>query len=73
MIKELNELNNIYRQYNSEYTKLYSEKKVRKAKIEEEIQQILSNKLKELNDDIQSKELDIDKKYSPILEKEDNY
>lgn len=69
MIKELNELDNIYRRYNSEYTKLYSEKKVRKAKIEEEIQQILSDKLKELNDDIQSKELDIDKRYSSVLEK----
>ena len=68
MIKKLNELNDIYKQYNNENTKLYLEKKEKKERIEKEIQKLLDSRLKELYDDIYSRELDIEKKYSFILE-----
>lgn len=67
MIKRLDELNNIYRQYNDENTKLYFEKKEKKKKIEKEIQKILDSRLKKLDEDIHSRELDIEKMYSSII------
>lgn len=67
MIKKLNELNDIYKQYNDENNKLYFEKENRRVKIKEEAQKELDDKLKELDDDIYSRELEIKKMYSSVL------